>query len=81
MNSEDRKGLRMKLLQELYDYHFTNNGQGKPINKHEVEKEIELNLAYQYLEEKNLISIKHFGGSKFDYKISSYGIDSIESKR
>lgn len=81
MTAEDRKRLRVKLLQELYDHHFNSNGLGKQLDKHGVEKDHELNLAYQYLEEKNLISIKYFGGSIFYYKITSYGIDSIESSK
>lgn len=80
MIGEARKALRMKLLQELYDYHFANNGSGNRMDRHIVEKEPEFNLAYQYLEERNLISIKSYGGSFFDYKITSYGIDLVESR-
>lgn len=77
MTGEERKELRMKLLQEHYDYHFANNGLGKQLTRNRIDSE--QNLAYQYLEEKKLI-IKHSDGREFDYKISAYGIDQIESK-
>ncbi|AFL99506.1 hypothetical protein Desde_1074 [Desulfitobacterium dehalogenans ATCC 51507] len=80
MNIEERKTFRLKLLKELYNHHFKSNGTQKQLDKRDLAKEIEKQLAYEYLAEKGLITIKQSAGAQFSCKVTALGIDLIESQ-
>lgn len=77
MTIDERKELRLKILQELYDYYFSNNGSGKTFDRNSLKGEDF--LAYKYLLDKNLIKDVKLGGNDPVYQITPYGIDLIES--
>lgn len=81
MDIEERKKLRQKLLEELYDFYFKNNGSGKIFeNEAEFQKDKEKYLAYKYLIEKRLVNGKSLNcGNRIECAISVCGIDFIES--
>jgi hypothetical protein len=83
MDAEGRQALREELLQDLYESNFEGSGNFQMIkynNLREDREEIERHLAYEYLEEKNLIYYKKRANQLFDAKITSYGIDEIERR-
>ncbi len=77
MTYEERKALRMSLLTELYHYHFQ-HGRSKQVSLHELNEDIELKLAYQYLADKQLITMHSSNGTLYHYKITANGIDLTE---
>lgn len=77
MDYESRRNLRHDLLQQLYDYHFLNQGTNFKIIKENTDTE-EL-LAYQYLNEKGLISFKQLNQNLIDARITCAGIDTVEN--
>lgn len=76
----ERKELRERLLNELYEYHFSHNGKSKQVAT-EI-KDSEIKLAYIYLEDKHLIDFDNFEHPVFaGVKINAYGIDEIEKQK
>jgi hypothetical protein len=74
MEPSQRKNYRIKLLREVYEYYFSNNGTA-------LSKEIkssEEKLAYSYLENKKYIS-RSASMNKQNFLITEDGIDLIES--
>lgn len=73
MTPAERKELRLNLLKELYNYHFSHNGNWFKLGILKTE----LNLAYKYLEGKGLISYSdpYQQGS---ISITPLGIDFVE---
>ncbi|WP_144700179.1 hypothetical protein [Fictibacillus phosphorivorans] len=72
-----RQQLRKSVLNELYDYHFENNGAYKDVAQ-EISSH-ETNLAYEYLSGKGYIIFKAANKTIANAKITSQGIDIIES--
>lgn len=73
----ERKELREKILQGLYDYHFENKGKMKQVSNEN--KDDETKLAYLYLAEKGLVELENFEHPAFaGAKINAFGIDEIE---
>ncbi|HBC94825.1 MAG TPA: hypothetical protein DCZ10_18485 [Pelotomaculum sp.] len=77
MEFEQRRELRDKLLKKAYDYYFEKNGSEMYVD--EGKEGPETLLAYEYLKDKRLIEYIHFGGKEMKAKITSLGIDFIES--
>jgi hypothetical protein len=77
MDYQGRRNLRQELLQQLYDYHFLNQGADCKIDKERTD--IEELLAYQYLNDKGLIAFKQLNHDEIDAKITSWGIDNVEN--
>lgn len=78
MTIEERKELRLKILRELYDHYFSNNGTGKSFNQGQLNGEDQ--FAYNYLMDKGLIKDSRNGGNNPVYKITTHGMDAIESQ-
>lgn len=78
MTYEERISLRMSLLTELYHYYFQ-QGRSKQISLHQLNQDIELKLAYQYLADKQLITMQSSNGTLYHLKITANGIEQIES--
>jgi hypothetical protein len=74
---QTRQQLRKSVLNELYDYHFQNNGSFKNVAQ-EISSH-ETNLAYEYLAGKNFIIFNKGNKVITNAKITSQGIDIIES--
>jgi hypothetical protein len=73
-----REHLRMKLLKDLYEYHFLNDGKVKAVAT-EIQ-DIEIKLAYVYLSEKGLIDLDNFSHKVFaGVKLNAYGVDEVEN--
>lgn len=71
--------LRAYLLKEIYDFHFLHSGFTKGISAHLKDEEIK--LALLYLAEKNFIELINLDNPVFaEAKITSYGIDEVESQ-
>ncbi|WCK52490.1 hypothetical protein PP175_13600 [Aneurinibacillus sp. Ricciae_BoGa-3] len=77
MSYEERKQLRLNILEELYSVYFE-TGKGKVQEKTRFTDDLETNLAYQYLIEKRLIVEASAGGRNYEYRITDMGIDVIE---
>ncbi|WP_142383604.1 hypothetical protein [Bacillus sp. V5-8f] len=83
MEVAEKKVLREQKLQELYDHNEKNGGREATIrynNLRENEGEKQEHLAYEYLADKELVNYKIFGKNYCRAKITSRGIDEIESK-
>lgn len=78
MSYEERKTLRTSLLTELYHFYFE-EGRSKQISLHQLNQDIELKLAYQYLADKQLVTMHSSNGTLYHIKITANGIDQIES--
>lgn len=72
----------MKLLKELYDHNEETGGEEKeiPIDTLTNEEDKKIFLAYEYLDDKGLISFKPLHKLAYEAKITSYGIDFIEKQ-
>jgi len=80
MKIQERKQLRIDLLQNSYDLYFKDDkdsNDSNVINKNELEKE--KRLAYEYLEKKGFIEVETAGMGGIKCPITVYGIDFIES--
>lgn len=73
----ERKELRCKILQELYEAYFEKNGAMVLIEKNTLDNETR--LAYIYLADKGYIEIE-VSGRNWGAKISVHGIDLIENQ-
>lgn len=79
MRPSDRRGIRNKILKELYDHHFRYGGFPKPINVRCLDSETV--LAYRYLAEKSYINPRQISKTcKYAVSISAKGIDKIEKE-
>lgn len=78
MTPEERNELRLSVLKELYDFHFANNGRSA-LFKIESDEDKEKLLALEYLDGKGLANHKIMYKGAYDAKITSYGIDLIET--
>lgn len=81
MSIVERKELRLKLLRDLYDWHFGNEGEHKTVRADDimVDRE-ETILAYWYLSQKALITFRCTGGPCYEAAITAHGIDTIEAE-
>lgn len=80
MRPSDRRGIRNKILKELYDHHFRYGGFPKPINVRCLDSETF--LAYRYLAEKSYINPRQISKTcKYAVSISAKGIDKIEMEK
>jgi hypothetical protein len=77
---KERQELRKKLLFDLYDYYFNNSGAPFRTTRDELIADREVELAYQYLESKRLITIERQGNQLFLIKPTAIGIDYVESQ-
>lgn len=77
MNYEERKALRMSLLTDLYHYYFQ-QGRSYQISLQQLNEDIELKLAYQYLADKQLITMSFSNGTLYHLRITVNGIDLVE---
>ncbi|MEK3821467.1 hypothetical protein MKY20_20545 [Cytobacillus sp. FSL W8-0315] len=73
----ERKELRIQLLFNLYEYYYQNNGVSKKLTRENLQENKEVDLAYQYLENKNLIHVDRQGSQLF-IKPTVSGIDFVE---
>ena len=82
MTVEEKKALRELKLKELYDFNEEHVGREASIkftDLHQNEDEKKEFLAYEYLQEKGLISFKIMGGRHlYSAKINARGIDYVE---
>lgn len=76
MNFAERKDYRLKLLTNLYDYHFKHRGVALMVEEESMDDETF--LGYRYLREHDLIRIEPGGKSRSIY-ITASGIDLIEN--
>jgi hypothetical protein len=75
----EREDLRVKLLKDLYEYHFSNGGKVKSVAT-DI-KDTEIKLAYVYLSEKGLIDLDNFSHQVFAaVRLNAYGIDEVENE-
>jgi hypothetical protein len=80
LRPSDRRGIRNKILKELYDHHFRYGGFPKPINVRCLDSETV--LAYRYLAEKSYINPRQISKTcKYAVSISAKGIDKIEMEK
>ncbi len=83
MELDERKKLRQNILKQLYDIHFEKDNGGivfKDLREFQSQTNMEERSAYTYLVGKNLVDkIPPSGGNAIIYKISTRGIDYIES--
>ncbi|QOY37979.1 hypothetical protein AWH56_010650 [Anaerobacillus isosaccharinicus] len=77
MELEEKKQLRLKILEELYEIYFK-TGRGKGTLNYLKFEDMPTRTAYEYLINKGLISEKHESGNNFNYKITVVGIDLVE---
>ncbi|MFC4768729.1 hypothetical protein [Effusibacillus consociatus] len=75
---DKRKELRLALLKDLYEHHFTHKGEPKVIPR-EPNEDSEHVLAYEYLKDKGLAEFKVYHKSAYQAKITASGIDFVES--
>lgn len=83
MEVAEKKALREQKLKELYDYNEQHGGRECHIryeDLYENEQDKQNHLAYEYLADKRLINYKILARNYYQAKITSYGIDYVESK-
>lgn len=78
---KERQELRKKLLFDLYDYYFNNNGAAFQTTRDELTANKEVDLAYQYLQSKGLINVERQGNQLFLIRPTALGIDYVESQK
>lgn len=82
MTVEEKKALREQKLKELYDFNENNPGREAGVKFTDLqgnEEDKKEYLAYEYLQEKGLISFKIMGGRNlYTAKINVRGIDYVE---
>lgn len=78
LSINQRKDLRRNLLEEVYENYFEKNGAPFSKTKEELRADKEKDLAYQYLQEKGLISCTQMG-NYIQIKPTVQGIDYVES--
>lgn len=78
---KERQELRKKLLFDLYDYYFNNNGAVFRTTRDELTADTEAHLAYLYLQGKGLINVERQGNQFFLIRPTAIGIDYVESQK
>ncbi|AST90107.1 hypothetical protein [Sutcliffiella cohnii] len=78
LSINQRKDLRKNLLEEVYENYFKKNGAPFTQTKEELRADKEKDLAYQYLQEKGLITCTQMG-NYIQIKPTVHGIDYVES--
>jgi hypothetical protein len=83
MEIAEKKALRLEKLRSLYDHNEKHGGREAHIkydDLHSNEEDKVNHLAYEYLEDKGLINYKILGRNYYQAKITSRGIDFVESE-
>lgn len=80
MTVKEKQELRMKLLKELYDHNEETGGEEKEISRNTpmTAEEKNIFLAYEYLNDKELIYFKPLHKLAYEAKITHKGIDFVE---
>jgi hypothetical protein len=83
MKVEEKKAFREQKLKELYDLNEKNAGREVHVrytDLHNNEKDKQEHLALEYLADKGLITYKMLARNYYMAKITSFGIDYVESQ-
>jgi hypothetical protein len=75
-----RQRLRHRLLSELYAHYFEKGGAPLIISKNKMDEDKEVDLAYNYLLHKDLITASEQGNNYY-LKPTVRGIDLVENSK